>query len=149
MQAALFSVVLLAFPIAALASVQQRDLVGFWKGDASYVKNGTWEFRSNGEFEFFALLLQPDGAPAGNNANGGHWRLRRDGKLELIEYSDYLRHTFSKNSVRETIIIAQFTPRRMRIRFEDGRITTWIRTKRPNQTMQPTAVRRAIPVSHD
>ncbi len=133
MKAAFASIILLALlATARSAPVQPRNLIGVWT-DPCLDGQGRWEFRRDGKYEF----------GCGTAIDAGRWSLRHS-RLQLVSYDDYLQKTFSRRSLRETIIIEHFTSRFMRVRLPDGRRQTWQR--RPNQAMQRTASKPATDV---
>jgi hypothetical protein len=97
------------------AALQPSDIVGTWR-DPCLDGQGWWEFHRDGKYEFGCATA----------IDAGRWKVR-PGRLELVSYDDYLRKTFSKHSLRETIVIEHFTERAMRVRLPDGRRQTWHR----------------------
>jgi len=114
----LLSAMLLAsVSVASSATLRATDIVGVWTNRSCYYENGRWEFRSNGKYEFIC----------GTAIDGGRWELHSLGRLKLISYSDYFKRTFSKQSLREVVVIRLSSPRVMHIRSGDGRMKTWIK----------------------
>jgi hypothetical protein len=116
MRTVLLAIILLgSVSTGASGAVQSSDIIGDWR-DPCLDGQGWWEFHRDGRYEF----------GCGTAIDAGRWRLRGD-KLELVSYDDYLRKTFSKRSLRETIVIEYFTRHAMRVRLPDRGRLTWRR----------------------